>query len=621
MAFRITMSVILSIGTAITLVFAFPPSARFVYSQSFFPVLAAAGLFPAFFFGSKRIVERFSGNHREAVITGLLSLLFSLFTVIGANINELSCDLLAVLLIAALLDALPFLCLLEGLWILLDKWRMQPGCAYLPESERTSFSSKLEGLLQKKHFGLAILLILLAAWLPYYLAAFPGFFCYDLSGWKGTELDQWQTGQFINFFPILHVFLLGSLMDLGRSLFGDYIGGVALYTAVQAILLALMFTATICWTRKITGRGGVVIFSLLYYILDPVIGMFVMCDVRDVLFSSLFLTVCISLFNLMEAFKAQSTAGRHRQFLCCCLFVLFGFLFSIARNNGIYAVAVSFPLCLILATKNQVKILVASFAGILLSSFLWYGPFSALIGVEDTNSAKTEGGGIVIQHLAYTSVNGYLTQDEMSYLEDIGYQTPNEDYRTDLADGSKYTIADVAMRDLVPAYFAIGLSHPTAYLKAELLRSQDIWNPYSSITCYNGYNPRYNGRETSFFDAVSSLEENGQYGDITTTRFPALLRMIEKIGRTNMLQEIPFLSLLVSLPFYFWVFLIAVARCLIDWRSNRESLMVLSVFFGIFLTSYLAPTVLPRYFLFFFFGLPILVAILLKAKSIRVGQR
>lgn len=260
--------------------------------------------------------------------------------------------------------------------------------------------------------------------------------------------------------------------------------------------------------------------------------------------------------------------------------------------------------------------LLSSLAAALLVSCFWYGPITNLLSKKD--NAREESLAVPIQQLAYITKFQKTSPLENSYLDSIGYEFPNDNYRTDISDGSKSTISRISSMNLLKAYIALGLRHPTDYFAAELLRGQDAWNPYSYIDCYNGLAPSYEGRETSFFSSNTEIN-GGDFSEITTGKFPALLEFIKIVSRELLFQRIPLLGLLVSLPFYTWVLLIALVRSisLADRSKLNGSLVITLIFLSAYISVYFGPAVLPRYYLFLIFGFPLMMYSLIEFNNIQ----
>lgn len=184
--------------------------------------------------------------------------------------------------------------------------------------------------------------------------------------------------------------------------------------------------------------------------------------------------------------------------------------------------------------------------------------------------------------------------------------TPPLNYNPDLSDRSKNSIIAMDTGTLLKDYIRLCIAHPFDTLEAELLRTNNAWNPYSYIDCYNN-DPSiatYADRETSFFAATVASPGHPD------SLFPWLQNAIENISSNLVLQHIPIISLLVSIPFYVWILILALFRSIV---CKAASNMAMMGFLAILtLSALLGPCVLPRYYLFLVFGFPLLVFAVMK---------
>ena len=78
------------------------------------------------------------------------------------------------------------------------------------------------------------LLFLLLAWLPVYLAYYPGICAYDAPVQTGQIMEHY----YFDHHPIVHTLFLQGMLWLGSHIFGSVNAGMAFYTAVQMLLLS-----------------------------------------------------------------------------------------------------------------------------------------------------------------------------------------------------------------------------------------------------------------------------------------------------------------------------------------------------------------------------------------------
>lgn len=152
-------------------------------------------------------------------------------------------------------------------------------------------------------------------------------------------------------------------------------------------------------------------------------------------------------------------------------------------------------------------------------------------------------------------------------------------YAEDLADVARSSLLEVKTIDIIKIWFAVGIRHPGEYIHAFLLQTQATWNPYEYMTTYTSHNPD-RPAETSLFTCTT--EPPGT----PDSKFESLGHFLWNISNMLVLQEIPFLSFLVSLLIYLWLFLVVLAHSIITSDRARVgsmvflTLLILSVLVG-----------------------------------------
>ncbi len=79
--------------------------------------------------------------------------------------------------------------------------------------------------------------LMFLAWIPGLLAAWPGVFVVD----NVFQMKWYLEGTISAHHPILHTYLLGGCLKLGKQILGSYEAGVALLAVLQMLFLSFVF--------------------------------------------------------------------------------------------------------------------------------------------------------------------------------------------------------------------------------------------------------------------------------------------------------------------------------------------------------------------------------------------
>ena len=512
---------------------------------------------------------------RSRAISVVVSILFSFFSVTGiASRLELTTKAWTVSLVMLLaVYAILFLFLAE-------LFRRGPGTctAQLP----------LPGL--PATFGL-----LLLCWLPTYLAFYPGVFGYD----GPVQINYLVTHTLSAHHPVFHTWLLGGCFWLGHLL-GGYDIGLAIYTALQTLLVAFAGAYVLNWLRCRNVPALVWWFAAFFFAANPVLPLLNMNTTKDVPFSACFVLVFVSLIDLLEQGMTGDRAGVRR----LILFAAASFFLCLMRNQGYYllfAVAVITVLVL-----RRLRIRVAALTLVLaLAGWFCMNPLMSLLGIPKGDAREMLS--VPIQQLACVWNQDRegkltLTAAERQGIEEliapeylIQYLPCNTDpvktgFETEVLKGnlSKY----------LGLYVRLGLEHPDAYLEAFLDLSSGFWDigqpgAYRHLMVTNSF-PDLLGEEYDI-QVDSKWEGYRSYLTLYVSHFADLPLLNILFG--NALPAWLMLALLIAVIFRRrWELFCAVMFCAGQW--------------GICLLS---PAMLVRYCMPLMLCLPVFVGLLCEA--------
>lgn len=436
------------------------------------------------------------------------------------------------------------------------------------------------------------MLLLLIMWLPVFLSIFPGAFAYDAP----TEWEQFVSGQITTHHPVMHTLLIGACLEGANALFGSYNAGIAIYTVLQMVAMAAVFSYTISFMKRyrvpVLMRG----FALLFFGVSPVVHLFVVSSTKDTLFTGAFLLFLLSLIDFgchREEFAEKKT----RQ----VLFVLSAIGTMFLRNNGLYIVLAVLVVMLICGKGVRKKMLVLfCFIGVFYAVFT--GPVYKVLGVE--KGGIQEMFSVPLQQMARTYMHEATTlkAEDVAMLEAL---IPKEDlnsYLPTLADNVKRNFRQEVFEGNKIGYLKLwikwGVEHPVTYITSFLINTSDFWYPFAIV---DGYDP---GRES-----IDYFRYSVGYPGKRVEMLPQIHEMYRALSEDRSASEIPGIFLLISPG---WYLLLTLYFCAAFWNRRRKEYLPVCVALAVSeITVLLGPIAQVRYVLILFFAFPLLLSMFL----------
>lgn len=323
---------------------------------------------------------------------------------------------------------------------------------------------------KKRWWGVAFLLLFFL-WMPYLLVYYPGILTPD----SFTSLLQAKDISILyNHIPIAYTLMVAFFTAIGWSV-GDANFGVFLFSLAQYLTMAGVLSYLAYWIRMKMGNKVVSWIVLLFFGLNPVVGLYSITMWKDVLFSAWIVLLCIFLFDaaLEEGKKLETQNGLMK------LSVLF-MLVSFGRNNGIYVVVICWLILLIFFRCVRKKILIAG-GGTILVILLIQGPVYTALEIDQAGFAESVG--IPIQQISYTVINDQpLCEEDAVFLEKIiPLKTIEKNYSPISADNIKFnsefntSFFEENKKEFVKLYFRLLPEHLGSYVRAYLLSTSGFW--------------------------------------------------------------------------------------------------------------------------------------------------
>ncbi|MDE5891873.1 MAG: hypothetical protein K2H45_03000 [Acetatifactor sp.] len=442
-------------------------------------------------------------------------------------------------------------------------------------------------------------LLIAAAWLPAWLAYYPGICSYDIT----IQAEQMLSHEYIEHHPLAHTLLVEGFLRLGERM-GDANIGMGLYTLLQLLVLAAALAYGI---------------SLLYYmgkrylwlVLLQLLGMFfpfnwylAVSATKDILFTAFFLMLLFTLYRIL----AQSIDSL-RPNIWDLVYVVSGTMMILFRNNGKYAFLVllgSSLLTALFCRRNKRlyrRFFLASLCSLILGLTLLRGLSGATGAVSGD---KREMLSIPIQQLARTMIyhggvgvlpedDGSMEEADRALIDDFILDRAYENYRPEIADPVKshtYThVFRYRTKEFLTTYLHLLGQFPGDYINAVLAVDAGYLYPYDVSHADINVNGRDRGLgyvQTRWVEA--ELLQLGVYKD---SKWEGLHEALENWADGNAYLRISLLRHVLMPGGYLWFWLLYSGYLL--WKKQYRALLPLALVAGYFGTLLLGPTVQLRY--------------------------
>ena len=427
--------------------------------------------------------------------------------------------------------------------------------------------------------------VIFACYLPVFLAVYPGFFVYDAQ----DEYIQVLTRSFTTHHPLLHVLLLGGIIQLIYKLSGSINLGIACYTILQMTAMSVVFAWCV---EKLKSRGmgkaGRTLLTL-YFGLCPVLVMFTLCSAKDGLFTGALLVVVILLQELCREPEAFfQNRGKVFLFAAAALGMI------LLRHNGFYAFLVFVPVLAVYLRKYWKKVL-CYMAGIIVVYLLCNAVLAGLLQADDSENQEMLTVPICQMARVYMDEKDTLPLEEKETLYRYLPEEALARYTPKVSDGVKINFNNEAFAADKSGFLRLwakwGIQHPFTYLNAWFMTSYGFWYPDTVIDVYRGNTVfTFTYEDSSYFGY--EVEEPGN----RESKISWLDELYRKMSLEIAQQRIPVVSMLFSPGFMFWVMIFILGFFCYQKDVKRVVPFILPLL--CWLTVILGPTYLVRYVVF-----------------------
>ena len=469
---------------------------------------------------------------------------------------------------------------------------------------------------------LGSLILLLLAWLPVYLAYYPGICAYDAPVQTGQIVDHY----YFDHHPIVHTLFLQGMLWLGSHIFGSMNAGMALYTVVQMLLLAgsMSYGLLVLHRRKI--RTGWQLAVLLFGMFFPFHWYMSVSMTKDTVFSAFLLLQLVSFMDLlMEDRRGLRPGARDLLFgIATVGMILF-------RNNGKYAMIVllAFQILTVCFGKKARKLwgrlLAVSLTAFCIGLFVLSSVFSA---THAEQGDRREMLSMPIQQMArcmiyhggigvLASDDGTMDDTDKALINDFILDEAYRDYAPGFADPVKRHTNTYVVRyrsgDFIRTYLHLLKKYPGDMINAALATNAGFLSPFDVTHAEVN---RVEGRAGLSYVQTrweeDTLNERGIYKD---SKWPGLFDRLESWAENNSYLRIPVLKYLFVPGSFLWLYLALAAILVI--ADRKRFCLPLAIVAGYYGTMLLGPTVQMRYVYPVMLSLPYLLVMAVGAISCR----
>ena len=444
------------------------------------------------------------------------------------------------------------------------------------------------------YFGILFFL----CWLPCYLAYYPGIVSYDMD----SQLPQiLGTVAYSKYHPPLHTFLYQICHMLG-NLTG--FNGLVIYSISQMLLLALAFAYLIRLFTILKVNNFVILASIAFICLNPMIALFSFIPTKDVSF-----TICLIFYSVeLCLFLKQNPSVTKNNFAMVRL-ICFGILCCLFRNNMIYAVILSAVISLFLL-RNRLKHLLICNGFIIIIYFLISGPLYSMLNVNPGNPREMLS--IPIQQIASVCANNAdtLSQDTLDTLNQyLPVDELNTLYNPRFADPVKNTFNSEYFKENSSSFFEIWFellkNHPEEYITAFLNLNLPYW--YIDAPSLDSYSNRMYIETYIYSPSVTD------YDVARDSKLPWLYEKYEVFANFYAIQKIPVISHIFSISLPIWILLFTCTILIA--KKRKRCIYVILPHICYWLTFLLGPVSNLRYIFPIIAIYPLYVALIINTQD------
>ena len=195
--------------------------------------------------------------------------------------------------------------------------------------------------------------VILAAWIPAWLAEYPGIFSPDTI----AQLNQVEgLRAFDNFNPLLHTLMVAACRALASVFTKDINVIYFVVGLIQMVILALIYAYSNAYIYRRTGKISLLILSLIFYTLISYNVFYSISVSKDSMYAAFALLLVI----------AVDRYGNEPTLKNAVILIVCGIIYGLLRKNGFYSLLFTFVVLVFLWLKRDFRKTVTVFATMLI---------------------------------------------------------------------------------------------------------------------------------------------------------------------------------------------------------------------------------------------------------------
>lgn len=338
------------------------------------------------------------------------------------------------------------------------------------------------------------LIMLFIMWVPMFVISFPGLATGDTTDQLGQFFhtdDCWTTDSinllnedvYINkHHSVFHTLILGSIFKIGKSL-GSFTIGAGIFNSLQFIFVLVVFALVFRYMCKIRVNSLIILFSILFIGLNPVVVTYVICAIKDTPSAIFNMLYALFMLDIVRDFD-----NVYKSKIKILLFLVSILMTLLLRNNGIYTVLLSFPFLFLVYKKNRVHIKKLMFT--LMVPLFIFGLYDRVLLPSFDISDGSPREALSIPSLQIARVirdheDVFTDKDKENINRLFDFDIMKTFYDPDISDRVKETYNKDANSDDVKAFFGVWFKYlkkyPSIYIESVVNSTYGYFMPGKNV--------------------------------------------------------------------------------------------------------------------------------------------